>query len=189
MADSGTIRCFWAIACPAVFGAACDRLADRWPQAALRWIPAANRHLSLRFLGEIPAELALRSAEAVGLQWKPPPAPSFEVERLLWLPHPDRPRVLAAVLRERAGYLRLIFGELQAILAGEGIAPETRPFLPHLTLARMSGTATEAERGALVREAGGGFPAFLPERLVLYRSDLAPSGARYTPLREIPLPH
>ncbi|HEU4725441.1 MAG TPA: 2'-5' RNA ligase family protein, partial [Candidatus Eisenbacteria bacterium] len=69
-----------------------------------------------------------------------------------------------------------------------GFDPADKPFRPHLTLGRVREGATglEALRGFAL-------PAPLPaeallDRIVVMKSDLHPSGARYTALREVRLP-
>jgi RNA 2',3'-cyclic 3'-phosphodiesterase len=96
----------------------------------------------------------------------------------LWLPR-RRPRVLAVSLEDAEGALaRLQAVVSAALVAGGWYAPESRPFLAHVTVARVA-------RDARVRAPA--LPA-LPagpvacSRVTLYRSRLSPAGARYEPL-------
>jgi 2'-5' RNA ligase len=143
----------------------------RRPRDAPRILAAESLHLTLCFLGsrpvaELPALSAAveTSARAVG---------ELSVGAPLWLP-PRRPHSLAVEVRDADGRL----AELQRALSRElaqasGWESERRRYRPHVTLARLRGAA-RAQR----------LPAtpclsFIPESLVLYRSQLAPQGAQY----------
>jgi RNA 2',3'-cyclic 3'-phosphodiesterase len=57
-----------------------------------------------------------------------------------------------------------------------------------LTLARMKGPPAARDLLAAVEETGGYEPrSFLARQLILYKSDLRPQGAVYTPMVEIDL--
>ena len=71
----------------------------------------------------------------------------------------------------------------EALAAGGWYAPEKRPFLPHVTVARVG-------RGARVRR-GLELPAlpadlaFRASTVTLFRSRLSPAGARYEGLASV----
>jgi RNA 2',3'-cyclic 3'-phosphodiesterase len=97
----------------------------------------------------------------------------------LWLPR-RRPRVLGVAIEDRHGQLGALQEQLVARLAAGGRHdPEARPYLPHVTVARVRG------RDPLRR--GDALPVppsvvFDGAALTLYRSRLRPDGARYEPL-------
>jgi 2'-5' RNA ligase len=64
-----------------------------------------------------------------------------------------------------------------------GFEPEERRFRAHLTLGRLRGRRQPAMRG-LAAPAG---TACEVAEVVLYRSELKPSGAEYTPLERVAL--
>jgi 2'-5' RNA ligase len=79
---------------------------------------------------------------------------------------------------------------LDTACAELGIAPETRPFAPHLTLARIKEMVPLAGlRRAIAELDLHDFGAFSPTSFFLYMSEPGPSGSIYTPLHEFPLPH
>jgi 2'-5' RNA ligase len=73
--------------------------------------------------------------------------------------------------------------------AALGIARETRPFSPHLTLARVKDRAdVQALRRAIATLASTEFGGFEARSFFLYLSQLKPTGSVYTKLAEFPLP-
>jgi 2'-5' RNA ligase len=148
----------------------------------LRLVDAGALHVTLCFLGwrtEHEVEAILDACATVAAF----PAASLTVGDALWLP-PRRPRVLAVRLIDAGGRL----AEAQAALStglsrGGWYTPEARPFLAHVTVARVA-------RGA--RAPAGELPpppelAFEAERVTLYRSRLSSGGARYEPLGTVVL--
>lgn len=172
------IRLFVAVDLPAevresLAGWAAERAREL---PALRALAADSLHLTLAFLGWRPASdaghvgrVALAAAAEVG---------ELGVGAATWLP-PRRPRVLAVDLEDPAGRL----GELQARVTGAlaaeaGFEPESRPFRPHVSVARV-------RRGERVRADPPPDPPparFSPPALTLYRSRLSRAGAEYEPL-------
>jgi 2'-5' RNA ligase len=69
-----------------------------------------------------------------------------------------------------------------------GFQPEDRSFRPHLTLGRMKSSRGKEELvGRMERYREEEFGDFEVERVVLFKSDLRPSGPIYTPLKEMKL--
>jgi len=75
-------------------------------------------------------------------------------------------------------------GELKKI----GFEPEERDFNPHLTLGRAKSNRGRDELiGRMEKYHEQEFGDFRVERIVLFKSDLKPSGPIYTSLRELKL--
>ena len=69
-----------------------------------------------------------------------------------------------------------------------GFQLEDRPFHPHLTLGRTRSSRGKEELvGKMEKHRDEEFGDFQIERVVLFKSDLRPTGPVYTPLREIKL--
>jgi 2'-5' RNA ligase len=151
--------------------------------SGVRLLPPAALHVTLCFLGwRLASEIEeiARACETVAAL----PAPQLEVGEPLWLP-PRRPGVLAVAIADPAGALARLQRELSAILAaGRWYAPEARPFLAHVTVART-------RRGARLRGSEPPPPpratAFSGSLVTLYRSRLGAGGASYEPLRRVML--
>jgi 2'-5' RNA ligase len=92
--------------------------------------------------------------------------------------------VLALEIQDELGELGRVQADLSAALAAAGLfEPESRPFLPHVTVARVrSGARVRARE--LEAPSCGEFDA---ESLTLYRSHLGRGPARYEALQRIEL--
>jgi 2'-5' RNA ligase len=95
--------------------------------------------------------------------------------------------VLAVRLDDASGALAQAQAALsEALAAGGWYAPEKRPFLAHVTVARGAG----ARVSEVARRGGRGLRpppslAFEGSRITLFRSRLSAAGARYEPLGEV----
>ena len=156
-----------------------------WRPAArgLRLIDPDALHVTLCFLGWRSEAEIDSIMEACGVVSGMPPA-SLAVEEALWLP-PRRPRVLAVRLHDAERRLVDVQAALsEALHAGGWYMPETRPFLAHVTVARV---ARDARRAPAVELAPPPALAFAGERVTLFRSRLGAGGARYEPLGSVVL--
>lgn len=160
-----------------------DAVADpaRW-----RPVPDEALHLTLAFLGARPPGDVDRCAAVLAASAGHAPALRLGAPALL---PPRRARVLCAEVEDLDGELGELQARVSAGLARAGLyEPETRPFRAHVTVARLRAQARPPGRATL---AGAPDPvAFGGEALILYRSTLARSGARYEALwrRELPRP-
>jgi 2'-5' RNA ligase len=160
----------------------------RWRSRALRCIDGLrlvapdDLHVTLCFLGwravgEIEEILdACRVAESA-------PVAELRAAGAIWLP-PRRPRVLAVEFDDVSGALGRAQAALSdALSAGGWYAPEARPFLAHVTVARVSKGARLRARELAALPA----VALTGSCVTLYRSRLSPGGARYEPLGQVAL--
>ena len=78
--------------------------------------------------------------------------------------------------------------EIEAQLEKIGFQPEDRPFRPHLTLGRVKSSRGKNDlAGTMEKHKEEEFGDFQVERVILFKSDLKPSGPIYTPLKEMKL--
>lgn len=153
--------------------------------ATARWTVPANQHVTLKFLGWVDAgtvDPVLESLAAVASSHE---LAAITVTGLGAFPSERRARVLWAGLHDPAGLLSALASDLDRALTPLGFEPETRPFRPHLTLARFKPPASIA--GVLSEVPEVSEPSFEVNRVHLYRSHLHPRGARYEILRSLPL--
>jgi RNA 2',3'-cyclic 3'-phosphodiesterase len=161
-----------------------DLLAKLRPTARIQWVPAANLHITTKFIGEWP-DARLDELKTALAELPPRAAIHVEIRRVGFFPNPHSPRVFWSGI-EALG-LEALAADTDQAAAALGIASEARAFSPHLTLARIK------ERLDLqpLREAIAGLPSldfgrFAAPGFFLYLSKLRPIGSVYTKLREYP---
>ena len=162
-----------------------EELAD----PALRPLPAASLHVTLVFLGYRPEKEVGRIGEIV--EALAGPAPGIELRDPAPRPERGRPRLFALPIASPDAVSLL--AELERRLVAERLhEPERRPFWPHLTVARVRPEGGGSKRPRRVERPPGALPQALLQpvravRLALYRSELKPQGAQYTPLAQVKL--
>ena len=160
-------------------------LAQLRPAARLRWSPVANLHLTLKFIGQWPEADLPRLREALSAIRGPAPF-DIRVAGLGFFPNARAPRVFWAGLQAPPDLARLA-GAIDAALVPLGVPAETRPYSPHLTLARVrDGDRADGLIKALqsFTETDGGL--FTTDRFYLYESRPASGGSVYTRIGEYP---
>jgi 2'-5' RNA ligase len=154
--------------------------------ANVRWSRPEALHITLKFLGEIPAEnvdtvkLALHSlpdADPVTIRIAGAGFfPSERTPRVLWLGIESGPELgtVAAAIEQR--------------LVPLGVPPDERPFSPHLTLGRIrAANGMALLRDILSRQGALSMGSFTASEFFLYESQLAPGGSIYRKLARFSL--
>jgi len=164
-----------------------SRLVERLrPTARVKWSTAGNLHVTTKFIGEWPQE---RLEELAAVLRGLPPAPPIRiaVQGLGWFPNPRSPRVFWAGLKADPALAELAH-DTDAALARIGVAAETGPYSPHLTLARIKEPVPlDRLREATSALDSETFGEFVAGQFHLYLSELASSGSVYTKLGSFPL--
>jgi len=149
----------------------------------VRWVPPANIHLTLQFLGAVPEERvdAIRQALAEAAACSRPLR--LELHGAGGFPSARRPRVVFTALGGELDELARLAAEIATRLAPLGFSPEERPFSPHLTQGRArDGRGAPGLGGALAAAASDEPVPWRANEVVLFRSQLSPAGARYEPV-------
>ncbi len=182
-----TIRAFIAIELAKEIQTGLDRVLNllRPATRAVRWVPAGNIHLTLKFLGDTPVgkiELLKDTLESEARLHK---AFEIQVGGLGAFPNARRPRVIWVGVQAPADLANLASGVEKSTLP-LGFTAEERPFSPHLTLGRVSQHAAPDEISSLAELLLKTHVETLGisrvDQIQLFRSDLRPSGAVYTSL-------
>jgi len=146
------------------------------------WRPVApeSLHVTLAFLGaRDPGAVALIEPIVAAESG----APELALGSVLLLP-PRRARVLTVSLEDPTGALAALQARVSSALAAAGVyTPETRPFRPHVTVARLRPRVRAPRDADVALER----LAFRGEAVTLYESRLHPHGARYEALARTPL--
>ncbi len=158
-----------------------DAIRERYPKA--RWVPPANQHVTLRFLGSTWPRLVEPVTRAVADVAAAHAPFETRVSELGAFPSARRARVLWVALEDPSARLARISAALDEALAKD-FPPEKRAFTPHLTVARFEPPVGLDEEivGSSVQSR-----PFAVDELVLYRSHLRRPAPVYEPLSTFPL--
>ena len=170
-------------------------LALRQAQSALRkkpggqagkWVHPESIHLTLKFLGDVPATRIAEISEALKQACAGHGPFDLSLEGLGCFPNLRRPRVIWAGVGGDVRTLRRLQQDVEEAMNRLGYAPEERDFSPHLTLARVERNARPGDVEAVGQEVQrtilGEIARLRVEHVYLMRSDLRPAGAVYTEL-------
>ena len=154
----------------------------------LAWVRRDHRHLTLKFLGDVDEASApklIEAADVAATRHRPLEMsvrdvgafPNFRRARVVWIGVEQEPR------------LELLHHDLELACEQEGFEVEGRPFRPHITLARVRAPLPVERARALARVARTvRMKATVSvERITLFESTLAPTGARYRRIHAAPL--
>lgn len=184
------IRTFIGIHLPPDLLDALEGLAERLQQRpggeAARWVPKGNIHLTLKFLGDVPADRLPHIYQAVS-QAAARSAPfHLEVANVGCFPDARRPRIVWAGVEGDLPALLRLYEALEKALEALKYPREKRPFTPHLTIARVKQQAAPREVAALGQSIATFGPVALGAMEVtslhVIKSVLQPTGAVYTDL-------
>jgi 2'-5' RNA ligase len=148
-----------------------------------RWVDPDNYHLTLRFIGDIDERTAYEAADMLDLIERP----SFNITlNALEQFGGKKPRAIFAAAAPSTALVELQ-AEQERMMRRIGLAPESRKFTPHVTLARM----TKPETGRLQSfiEGNNLFKAgpFTVDQFTLFESLPGNGGPVYTALEDYPL--
>ncbi len=152
-------------------------LADlRQPLPETRWIEPENLHITLRFAGDVTPPVAREfAANLAAISFDPFP---LEISGLATFGG-DEPRVLFAAIKP-AEALSALARANETAARRAGLKPESRRFVPHITLARLQpGPRIQPIARFLERKGGLRLPPFTVTRFVLYSSKPMTGGGPY----------
>ena len=184
------IRSFIAIEIPQPLKSRMEEIQRelRRTDADVKWVRPGAIHLTLKFLGSIRQEDVERISQAL------PPivadGESFEVrvQGMGCFPNPRNPRVVWLGVDQGREALASLRGAIEKRMAELSFPPEDRPFSPHLTMGRVRSPRGRAGLAqAIEKHQGVPIGSFQAQEVILFRSELRPSGAVYTKLKEFPM--
>ena len=191
---NGAVRVFVAVGISAEAReqliVAMERIRRDVPQG-IQWANPDGMHLTLKFLGNIPASAVGPLLECLGpVGAKTSPFP-LQLAGLGMFPNRRKPRVLWVGVGGGLDALTRLQQAAEGAINGLGYPPEQRPFRPHITLGRPRRSVSGAQLariGSVVSALAPPHPVgWRTESVDVMRSELHPSGARYTVLGSMPL--
>ncbi|MBN1912082.1 MAG: RNA 2',3'-cyclic phosphodiesterase [Pirellulales bacterium] len=186
-----TVRTFVAIPASADVRAAAGKLIEQLRSASVdvKWVEPENLHVTVKFLGDVALKETARVCEAVQRA-----AAEVEPFDLTFggvgaFPNPARPRTIWLGTTGDETSLLALHASVEKRLQKLGFRREARRFHAHLTLGRVRqfgpglGQLSELLRQHAQTEAGRQSVC----ELVVFSSELTPSGPTYAPLGRAPL--
>lgn len=151
----------------------------------LKPVERENIHLTLKFLGSVSISKLDEVKSALAEVTFPPF--SLEIRGAGAFPNLKRMSVIWVGIEEGWSQVELIYEQTERLLHQLGFSRETRPFSPHITVARVkSGRKRDEIAAFLGHLTDESFGAFNVESVRLKQSVLSPSGPKYSTLFEVP---
>jgi len=190
------IRSFIAIELPEEVRGGLARLRNelkRNEHKFVKWVNPDGLHLTLKFLGNIPSKRVTEITNAIEEVTQGVSAFHLEISGLGAFPSLRQARVFWVGIGGEVDELSKLQQNIDSALAVLGFAKEERPFVPHLTLARLRPGASPPERRSFGELVGSTIFEdkyhIEVEAVSLMRSQLTPAGAVYTRLSAVELDH
>jgi len=193
---SEEIRSFIAIELPEEAKKGLARLRkelERDEHKFVKWVDPRGIHLTLKFLGNIPFNRITEITKAIEEAAQGVSPFHLEISSLGAFPSLRQARVFWVGIGGEVDKLSRLQQDIDSALAALGFTKEERPFVPHLTLARIREGASPPERRSFGELVGSTtfedkYPVEV-EAIRLMRSQLTPAGAIYTCLSVVGLGH
>jgi RNA 2',3'-cyclic 3'-phosphodiesterase len=183
------MRCFISVnldqALKGEIHTAVERL--RTEKADVKWVPAGNLHITLKFLGETGEETVARLEDLLSPLAARHESFRISLRGLGLFPDRRRPRVVWIDLIDSGG-LGEIQKDIEQTVSTLGFEREDRPFSPHLTIGRVkSPRGMTPLLSAIETLKEKDFGNIEVNAVSLMKSDLKPTGAQYATLAEFHL--
>lgn len=157
------------------------------PHCPVAWVPEANIHLTLKFLGDTSESKIPQINSALATAAAQSSAFLMRLRGTGCFPNLQYPRVVwAGIAEDDARLIGGIYRLVEQSLTGLGFQNERRPFSPHITLGRVRPHARRGESArlgeavrAFDRHDFGDVPV---GGITLVKSELQRGGSVYTPL-------
>ena len=164
---------------------AVERIRQEVPEG-IQWARPDGMHLTLKFLGNISSINVPSLLECVREVACPHPSFGLKLTGLGMFPNRRKPRVLWAGVGGDLDALSSLQQAAEDAINALGYSPEQRPFRPHITLGRPRRSVSDSQLtriGTVVSSLTPPSPiSWRVECVDVMRSELHPSGARYTVL-------
>lgn len=180
----GNIRTFIAVDIPKEIKMELDRLISELRPLGpdIRWVKAANLHLTMRFLGDIPKSSIQGLSDCLPQSLKDFGAFEISLAQLGGFPSLRKARVIWVGGGEGADKLVSLALAIENACLSGGFGPADKPFSPHLTIGRVKFPKVHEKLIETIEGLNFRSPLFAVNEVVIFKSDLSPSGPKYTSL-------
>jgi 2'-5' RNA ligase len=188
------VRIFIAISLPGEIHANLSTISDQLKKSlgegVVRWVKPANIHLTLKFLGEIPAGSVTQLKNGLETPIAQQSTFPLTVQKIGVFPNVRKPRVIWAGLKESKALIAL-WNTVENVMMELGYDSDERAYSAHLTLGRISQMASMQQTihcGEVVSRCTiGEIGDFIVKSVDIYRSELIAGGSIYTKLHALTL--
>ena len=181
---TATVRAFVALDLDPMSLRRVVRVADRLRMGSgapsATWVPGPKMHVTLRFMAALPEATIAALSKSLGALCEGKAAPKPCALRLAAFPTIEEAEIVVVELDDTTGGVIKLAEKVDKLATKLGVAGDTRPFRPHVTLARLK-RAYDSRRW-LRQELVDGAGVCRAQRVTLYRSEPALEGATYVPL-------
>ena len=183
------IRTFIAIDIPQEIKMELDKLISTFRQsgADIKWVKAANLHMTLRFLGDIPRDSVPGLAKEIEANIKAFGKFRLALSGLGGFPNLKRPRVIWVGSGVGTDRLMSLAPLVEKSCINYGLGEGDKPFSSHLTIGRVKIPKGLDKLTAKIEATRFETSPFDIEEVIIFKSDLSPSGPKYTKLEMIKL--
>ncbi|OGP66554.1 MAG: 2'-5' RNA ligase [Deltaproteobacteria bacterium RBG_13_47_9] len=160
----------------------------RSTHADVRWVSPEKIHLTLKFFGNIEESKIETIVQSMDEPIRVTSPFLLTVRGMGAFPHFKNPRVIWVRMAGGEEKLTSFQRQLESQFEKIGFEGEDRSFHPHLTLGRAKSNRGKEELiRTIEKHKEDEFGDIQVERMILFKSELKPSGPIYTPLREMKL--
>ena len=182
-----TIRTFIAIELPPSVISLLEKIQEDLKLKGFRakWVRPKNTHLTLKFIGNINPDVIDDIYRAMVDAVESSTSINLVARGVGVFPSIKRPRVIWVGLGGQIELLRALQRALEDSLETLGFETEKRPFKGHLTLGRIRQAGDPGLIHQIIQKyATLSSEEFTVRRIILFKSDLKPTGAVYSQLQQ-----
>ncbi|MCX7957679.1 MAG: RNA 2',3'-cyclic phosphodiesterase [Deltaproteobacteria bacterium] len=150
----------------------------------ISWTRKENLHFTLKFLGEIPKVKITEIEHLIQTISERHSVFNIGIGGVGFFPDIRKPRIFWAGIKSGQDELMSLAQDIENDCEYLGFAREKREFKAHITIARIRDPRIKSDNTLLEKLSQEDICSFSADRIILYRSDLLPAGAKYTVLKE-----
>lgn len=145
----------------------------------IKWVEKENLHITIKFFGEIsPPTLSTLKQKLNLVSYTPF---KLKLYNIGYFPDEKNPRVIWIGIEDNSDSLKKINEVIEKILENLGFEKEKKFFSPHLTIGRVKSKKNFDKLLQIFKKYESvSFGEFDVEKIILYKSELFPTGPVYT---------
>ena len=151
----------------------------------IKWVKAANLHMTLRFLGDMPKDSIPGLAQEIEKNVKSFGKFQLALSGLGGFPNLKRPKVIWVGSGAGTDRLMALAPLVEKSCIDGGFGQGDKPFSSHLTIGRVKFPKVLNQLISKIESTKFDSAPFDVDEVIVFRSDLSPAGPKYTRLETI----